>query len=165
MNYEKQSSHKSYFAADKISKTWTSQIPRFNPLKSTLCAPWNLNFKKCWNWFLGICMKNVLVQFWRRYIILRLRKSQKHECHRYPVLTLLINILQKPFLSTLYTLIRTYPQNFMSLTLIVRTSICAPWNSNFEKCRNLFLGISMMNDLVQFRRRYLILRTRKSQNH
>ena len=76
-----------------------------------------------------------------------------------------IKILQNPFSGHLYTPIPTHPQNFMSLNLIVRTSsfiyiyiyyprfthLC-PLISNFEKCRNLFLGISMKNVLVQFRR-------------
>ena len=35
----------SYFAAEKISKIWISHIPRFNPLKSTLCAHRNSDFE------------------------------------------------------------------------------------------------------------------------
>ena len=60
-----------------------SRIPRINRLKSTLCVPWNQDLEKCRNWFLGISMKNVLVQFRKWYLILRPRKCQKHECRRY----------------------------------------------------------------------------------
>ena len=74
----------SYLVAEKISETRMSQIRRFNPLKSTLCAPLNSNLKKCRKCFLGICMKNVLVQFRKWYLILRLRKCQKPEFRRYP---------------------------------------------------------------------------------
>ena len=73
----------SYFAAEKISKTWMSQIRCFNPLKSTLWAPLNSNLEKCRKYFLGICMKNILVQFWKWYLILRPRKCKKYECRRY----------------------------------------------------------------------------------
>ena len=130
-------------------------------------------------------MKNVSVQFRRRYLILRPRRSQKHEYHRYPVYPYKIKILQNPFLAHRYTPKGTHPQNFMFLTLIVSAgrlwvssqdilfyiyntpvlTICAPWNLNFEKFRNYFLGICMKNVLVQFRRLYLILRPRKCQKH
>ena len=53
-----------------------------------ICAPWNSNSEKCRNWFLRICMKNVLVQFRRRYLILWSKKCQKHKCSRYPRFTL-----------------------------------------------------------------------------
>ena len=62
-------------------------VPRINSLKSTLCVPWNQNLDKYRNWFLGICIKNVLVQFRKWYLILQLRKCQKHECRRYPRFT------------------------------------------------------------------------------
>ena len=52
-----------------------------------ICAPWYSNFEKSRNWFLGICMKNVSVQFRRRYLILRPRKSKKRECCRHPRFT------------------------------------------------------------------------------
>ena len=63
-------------------KSQTHEYHRY--LVLTLCTPWNSNFEKCRNLFLGICMKNVLVQFQRRYLILRPRKCQKPEFHRYP---------------------------------------------------------------------------------
>ena len=75
---------------------WMSEIPPFYPF-----VPLELRiFEKCRNWFLGICMKNVLKQFRRRYLISRLRKSKKHECHRYPVFTLEKQNFANPFLST-----------------------------------------------------------------
>ena len=66
-------------------------------------------------------MKNILVQFRRRYLILRSTKSQKHECHRYPVFTLEKQNFPCHFSAHFYTPIRTDPKNFMTLTLIVRT--------------------------------------------
>ena len=72
--------------------------------------------------FRYFCMKNVLVQFRRRYLILRPRNSKNMNVRDTPFLPFKINILQNPFLAHLFTPMRTYSQNFMSLTLIVRTS-------------------------------------------
>ena len=66
-------------------------------------------------------MKNVLVQFRRRYRILFCgRENLKNTNVRdTPILPFKIKILLNPVLTQLYTPIRTYPQNSMSLTLIV----------------------------------------------
>ena len=101
----------------KCQKHECRRYPRFTPL-----CPWKFEFRKCRNRFLGIFVKNVLVQFRRRYLISRSRKSQKDECQSTPFLPFKIKILQNPFSAHLYTPIPTYPQNIMSLTLIVRTS-------------------------------------------
>ena len=109
-----------------------SQIPRVNPLKSTLWVrTFKLEFGKIQIFFGGgYFYEEFLVQFRKWYLILRPRKCEKYECRRYPILPL-----------------------------------CAPGTSNFEKCRNRFLGICMKIVLEQFRRRYLISRSRKSQKH
>ena len=119
----------SYLRPGKSQKTRISQIPRFNPLKWTLFAPWNSNFENAgmvFRYLCEVCFSTIP----KRYLILRPTKSQKHKCHRYPLLTLYV-----------------------------------PWNSNLEKCRNLFLGICMKNVLVQFRKWYLILWPRKCTKH
>ena len=66
----------------KVTKSWISQISRFSPL-----CPLKLKFRKMLKLVLGIYMKNVLVQFRRRYLIFRSRKCQKHKCRRYPRFT------------------------------------------------------------------------------
>ena len=121
-------------------------------------------------------MKNVLEQFRRRYLISRSRNSQKDECHSYPVSTLKKQNFANHFLSTsLHTNTdissKCHVSNFNSQDTLFYIynnpilPICAPWNLNFEKCRNSFLVICMKNVLAQFRRRYLIFRSRKCQNH
>ena len=116
------------------------------------CAPGTSNFEKCRYRFLGICMKNVLEQFRRRYLISRSRKYQKHECHSYPIFTLEKENFANPFLSIpLHTHTdissKFHVSNFNSqdiLFYIYNTPIlplCAPGTSNFGKCRNRILGI------------------------
>ena len=179
----------SYFAVENISRTLILQIAHFNPLKSTLCAPWNSNLEKCRNRFLGICMKNVLVQFRKWYLLLRSRKSQKRECQNTPVLPFKIKILC-PFKfefgkmqNTLFGYLHgqcfsnlqfRQPVSYFAAEKISKTLmsqilrfnalksiLCAPWNSNLEKLRNWFLGNCMKNALVEFRKRYFILQPRK----
>ena len=119
-------------------------------------------------------MNNVLVQFRRRYLICGRENFKNINVIDTPFLPFIIKIFSKPFLSTplrTHTDISSkfHGSNFNSQDIffyIYNTPVLpiyAPWNSNFQKCRNWFLRICMKNVLVQFRRRYLILRPRKCQ--
>ena len=120
-----------------------------------ICAPWNLNFEKCRNLFLHICMKNVLVQFRRRYLICGRENLKNINVIDTPFLPFKIKIFSKRFLSTplrTHTDISSkfHVSNFNSQDIFLYIynpvlPISAPWNLNFEKCRNLFLRICMKN--------------------
>ena len=115
------------------------------------CAPGTSNFGKCRNRFLGICM------FYNNFeddILFRGRENLKNMNVRdTPFLPLKIKILQNPFLAHLFTSMRTYSQNFMSLTLIV-------WTFSFIRVMNTVVLISQDATIVT--RKFSFLHTHQA---
>ena len=134
---------------------------RFNPLKSTLCTPWKSDFEKCRNWFLGtgICMKNLLVQFRRRYLIFAAEKVSKTWMSQIPrinpLCTLKLEFGKIHFFGGIsmkkvlvqfrkwYLILRPRKCKIYECRRYPILPLCAPGTLNFEKCRNRFLGICM----------------------